>query len=144
MVATPGVGAFLVFEQDGTGALQLVDTPSSLNPTAVTVADLVPGGRLEIAGADGSLNQIRVFAFDSGLGAYGFPTTIDVGSSPADVIAVNLNGDGLLDLAPDAVHHDEAAAVFPHQLLVVGALDACLADDVARFETGKLGAPDLG
>ncbi|WP_334909116.1 FG-GAP-like repeat-containing protein [Nostoc sp.] len=68
------------------------------NPQSVTVADFNGDGKLDLAAANYSSNNVSVLLGD-GTGGFGTATNFTVGSNPQSVTVADFNGDGKLDLA---------------------------------------------
>lgn len=88
----------ILHQQNVPGApIQRVDVVSSAGLNVLTSGDFDRNGRLDIAGVSTASNNLVLFRdTGSGLAMYG---TFGTGASPRGIEAVDLNGDGRLDLA---------------------------------------------
>jgi hypothetical protein len=92
-----GSGAFVFRNLDGFH----LDAPVfySGGTDDVLLADLDADGRADLCQAQGGFNKTVTVRMNDGNGAFGEPTTYVVGEGPADIDAVDLNEDGIVDLA---------------------------------------------
>jgi uncharacterized protein (TIGR03437 family) len=94
---TTGGVAILLGNGDGTFQ-KAVNYPAGMNALHVAIADLNGDGKLDLAVAADSGNNLTIL-LGNGDGTFRAGSTITVGRNPAAVIAADFNRDGKLDLA---------------------------------------------
>ena len=95
-------GTLTVLTNNGTGVFGFNATLTvGSSPACVIAADLRGSGKPDLISANGSAGTLTVLT-NNGHGLFGFKATLNVGlstnSSPENVFAVDVNGDGKLDL----------------------------------------------
>lgn len=116
-VASYGDSKLSLFTLDSNGGLDgRVDLPTAPGPTGVAVGDLDGDGRDDVAVACIGSSKIQVFSTPPGfetLTAFNLAGAWDLpeGSSPADLKAADLNGDGRVDLAVVLFNQKSLAAL---------------------------------
>jgi len=86
----------LLGNADGSFQPALFFSTGGLGPSTVVIADFNGDGKKDVAVT--TLSGVSVLLGD-GKGNFGAPATFTAGSSPAELVAVDLNGDQILDLA---------------------------------------------
>ena len=101
---------------DGTfGPIFPIFLSSGINPAALAVADFNRDGRLDVAVANFTSNNITVLL---GRGDGRFVEALDISvfeGGPSAIIAVDLNGDGMIDLAVTHMLSNEVTLLLAHE-----------------------------
>jgi hypothetical protein len=73
-------------------------SPAGIGPSAIVAGDFNHDGRLDLATANTTSNDVSVL-LGKGDGSFQGPVVYAVGTGPVSLVAGDLNGDGVLDLA---------------------------------------------
>jgi hypothetical protein len=92
-----------------------VDFPSGTSPDAIVAADFNNDGNIDLAVADGALDQVSIY-YGNGQGAFTPGPVLKVSGSPTALIAGDFNNDGYMGLAvgcsPGTVNTGTTITVF--------------------------------
>lgn len=108
-----GSSVLTILLGDGAGHFSPSTNISGVGATSISVADFNRDGNADLVAGRGGFSHISIF-LGNGSGGFGATTDIQVGNSPEDVAAGDLNGDGKPDLA---VTHNVNS--FPPQVAVL-------------------------
>jgi hypothetical protein len=141
----PGDVTVLLGNGDGTFGQPAIYSAGQ-DPFSVALGDYNDDGKLDLAVADESVNQLSILP-GNGDGTFGAPTAFATGTLPFSVAAADFNGDGKLDLVTANENSNDATVLLGRGDGTFGAPISVPADQAPQFvavaDFNGDGAPDI-
>jgi len=141
----PGDVTVLMGNGDGTFGTPAI-YPAGQDPFSVALGDYNGDGKLDLAVADESVDQVSILA-GNGDGTFGPPTAFATGTLPFSVAAADFNGDGKLDLVTANENSNDATILPGRGDGTFGAPISVPAEQAPQFvalaDFNSDGAPDI-